>query len=270
MINLEDKLGLPLSLDEETYQVSFGEGVPVVEPGVRTLKAIYPVTRDEEPDGPPILYWMYRDVCRPEDREKLRPDRLRFDLSVFVPAKLGSELLKSSGHFHPLVPGFPISYPELYEVVHGQATFILQKVNNICARPQDLVVEDVIVLEVQAGQKAMMPPDYGHVTVNTGAEPLVTVNWVCTDFTSHYYSVEQMRGFAYYLLAGEPPALERNPMYREAPPVRYAVPADVPELGLISGRPVYTECVRSPNKFAFVREPQKYMEEMWAALAFEV
>jgi glucose-6-phosphate isomerase len=266
MIDLSSACGLPVAVDEVTLRLEFSENLTPVEPGLRSLKAIHDVTRDPEPDGPAVLYWMYRDIHRREHEELIRSSGLRFDLSVFAPGRLGSEYLKSSGHYHPFVPGYPLTYPEIYEVATGKATFLLQKVRNICARPEEMVVEDFLILEAEAGQQAVMPPGYGHVTINTLNEPLVTVNWVADSFTSYYYSVEQTRGFAYYLLAGEEPTFERNPRYSDAPPVRVARPRDVPELGVMAGVPIYTACISNPSKFEFVAQPQHHVCDIWRAL----
>jgi glucose-6-phosphate isomerase len=268
MTDLSALCGLPIGLGDGPPPLEFREDLTPIEPGIRTLKAIYPVTRDPDPSGPPTLYWMYRDLHRPTHTKLIRDAKLRYDISVFAPGRLGSEYLKSSGHYHPLIPGYPLAYPEVYEIIQGRATFILQKVQNFCALPEQMVVEDIIVLEAEAGQQAMMPPDYGHVTVNTLDEPMVMVNWVSDAFRSHYYSVEKTRGFGYYLLAGELPTYEQNPAYRRVPEIRFARPRNVPALGLIAGRPMYNTCVESPAKFEFLNKPHEHLVEIWEALEF--
>ena len=43
---------------------------------------------------------------------------------------LGSEYVKTVGHYHPPVPGTDVSYPEIYQVLDGSATYLLQKVES--------------------------------------------------------------------------------------------------------------------------------------------
>ena len=43
---------------------------------------------------------------------------------------LGLEYTKTVGHYHPQIPGTDISYPEIYQVLEGSATYLLQKVEH--------------------------------------------------------------------------------------------------------------------------------------------
>jgi glucose-6-phosphate isomerase len=260
MIDLQSTSGLPVSFCPECLQVEFGEGLPPVEDGRRYLEALRPLLMDPSASGPDLLYRMYRDVHRPEHRALREKHHLRYDISVFSAARLGPEFLKSSGHYHPLVPGLPVSYPELYEILHGRVIYLLQKPDDIHKGPREITIEDVIIVEARAGEKVVMPPNYGHITINPGPEVLVTSNWVCSDFSSYYESVEAARGGAYYCVADEhgQPSWAPNKEYLSVPPYRRMRPKDVPEWGLVAGQPVYTAFVEGPERFDFLVRPQEY------------
>jgi glucose-6-phosphate isomerase len=217
------------------------------------------------------MYWMYRDTGKKTCGHLLAQHQLRYDLSAFKSDMLGDEYYKTSGHYHPPVPHSAISYPEVYEVSLGVAFYLLQKVDNFRACPHEARVLDFIVLRAEAGDKAVMPPDYGHVTVNLPGKPLVMTNWVCSEFTSYYGSVEQCRGFAYYMVKGADgkPAFVPNPTYaNELPPIRYAVCNPVPELGLIAGEPMYLSAESNPQTFRYIARPDDYVDLMWQGLRF--
>src|SRR3972149_8797730 len=77
------------------------------------------------------LYYMYRDLSLSRnDALAMKEHGLRYDITVIPPQMLGNEFVKTAGHYHPLVPGTRITFPEIYEVLGGEATYILQKPDN--------------------------------------------------------------------------------------------------------------------------------------------
>ena len=268
MVDLSDVIGLPCKFDPATCALSLGTQVRDPLYATRELDALRPILADPDCTGPEIIYWMYRNLGRQGDEKLLDQYRLRFDISVFVPCQLGREPMKTSGHYHPApFQGAP-AYPEIYEVLYGEALYLLQKVEDMTAGPAEVQVEDCIAMRVKAGEKAMMPPGYGHVTINTLDEPLVMCNWVCADFASFYGSTEQCRGFAYWLVKeGGVERWMRNPNYaKPLPELRFAEPAGIPEFGLEPGAPMYQVCREHPEWFAFLVRPQDYEGLMWKGL----
>ena len=162
------------------------------EPSVRTVGDMACVLADPDgispsldPDTP--LYYMYRDLAMNEkDREILSRQNIRYDITVIPPAVLGGEYVKTKGHYHPENPA-GIGYPELYQVLAGEAHFLLQR--------KDL--SDVVAVAASAGEFVLIPPGYGHVSINAGKEVLVMSNLVSTQFESEYELYEEMRGGAY-------------------------------------------------------------------------
>ena len=264
-----EKTGLPIDFNPDTHEISFAD---LKDPlyGVRRFADMRPVLADPDCAGPDVMYWMYRDTGKRTCGHFLRDHALRYDLSVFKHEMMGNEFYKTSGHYHPLVPHCSIAYPEVYEVTEGVALYLLQKVDDYKACPHDVTVDDFIVLRAEAGEKAMMPPDYGHVTINSTGAPMVMTNWVCSEFKSYYDSVAACHGFAYYLVnEGGAAKWVPNPAYKnDLPPIRFARPKDVPELGLSKAEPMYVSAEREPERFRFVSRPEAYMDAMWSALEF--
>lgn len=259
MRDLSDACGLPLRLRADG-RLEFGPGLPPVEPDVRTLEAMREVLADPEADGPNELYYMYRDVGRPEDKARTAAVGLRYDVTVILPALLGREHAKTYGHYHPQAPtgGY---YPEVYEVISGRALYLLQR------RGGDGAVDDVLVVEARPGDKVFMLPGYGHATINPGDEPLVMANWVAAAFASEYGDYRARHGAAYYELAGaEGPGWRPNPHYPALPPlraVRPRCPADT--TGLAAGRSMYADGVAHPERLRYLVSPTLYPGE-WSEL----
>lgn len=225
----------------------------VHHPSVRMLHDMGEVLHDQEwlrLQDNIELYYMYRDLSKNEsDHTKIKENGLRYDITIIPPAMLGDEYVKTAGHYHPLVPGQDVSYAELYQVLEGEATYLLQKAEG------DKIV-DVLVCEAKAGDLALVPPGYGHITINNSDDTLKMANWVCRDFESLYEPIKKLFGGAYYLLTS---GFEKNPDYEEVPDIRFIKPMDYPEAGLFCGEDMYG-IVDDIGKLDFLVHPQDHME----------
>jgi len=135
------------------------------------------------------LYFMFRDLYLSRaDKDKLLAQGLRYDITIIPPAMLGKEYIKTAGHYHPIVAGGSVTYPELYEVLEGEALYLLQNEDH----------SDVAVVHASAGDKVLVPPGYGHVTINRSNKILKMANFVARDFSSLYEPYRAKGGGAYF------------------------------------------------------------------------
>ncbi|GFP19766.1 glucose-6-phosphate isomerase, archaeal [Candidatus Hakubella thermalkaliphila] len=252
MDELKKTSGLPLAVDGEGKLI-FGEGLTPVTAAVRFKQEMMAVLFAAEADSEDELYYMYRDVCRTEDRSVIAKHGLRYDVTVIRPGQVGSEYIKTAGHYHPLKQGTDSTYPEVYEVLSGRAHYLLQ------TKPDEDGV-DAILVEALPGDKVLIPPGYGHITINPGATFLVMSNWVAAGFDSVYGVIKELGGGAYFELVsqGEDQQFVVNPRYLPAPRFSSRPVEDRPEFGLLRGHPMYQEFLKSPEKFDFLRSPEKY------------
>jgi glucose-6-phosphate isomerase len=93
------------------------------------------------------------------------------------------------------------------------------------------------LVEADAGTIVLIPPGYGHVTINPGQEELVMANLVSRSFASDYLPYEERRGAAYYELADR--GFVPNPAYPAVPPLRRVPPPDVLPLGVLPDYTLY-------------------------------
>jgi glucose-6-phosphate isomerase len=163
----------------------------IIPPSVRRAREMAALFYDRKfaasADGEMPLYYMHRAVAR--------RGWMRYDITILPPLMLGSEYNKTFGHYHSTAKR-GLAYPEIYEVLHGSATYILQK------KEKGKIV-DIIIADAKAGDKVLMPPNYGHVTVNRGKGSLIMANIVSDHCVSDYKEYARLKGAAVYILKGK-------------------------------------------------------------------
>ena len=241
MIDLEKAVSFPLRLDEGNALRSETAFVPEVD--IRTIEQMQPVLM-EKVSRPPKCYYMYRNVCRLEDKALFAEHDLRYDITVLPPLRLGKEFNKTFGHFHAVKPGTNLTYTEVYGVLHGEAHYILQN------------EERFIVFKAKQGDKVVIPPNYGHVTINPGEETLVMANWLEKNFSSDYGAFKNNQG-AMYFETEEGWLANQN--YEKVLEREEGRPKNVPEFGL-TDEPMYLTGINAPEKLDFLKNPDNYKE----------
>ncbi|VVB57908.1 Glucose-6-phosphate isomerase [Candidatus Anstonella stagnisolia] len=136
-----------------------------------------------------VTYKMYRGIWQ--------KGTMRFDVTILPPMLLGDEPNKTFGHYHPSgKDGIP--FPEIYEVLSGEAHFLLQTHD-----PKNISqTERAILVSAKKGDIVLMQPYFGHLTINSGKAPLALANLVFANFSSDYSAYEKLHGGAFYELAG--------------------------------------------------------------------
>jgi len=217
------------------------------KPAVRTIEEMRPVLADPSCVCTSALYFMYRDLTKSDaDWRWLHSHHLRYDMTVIPPADLCGEWVKTKGHYHPKNPA-GVGYPEIYEVIEGEAHYLLQSQS----------LDDVVMVTARAGDIVIIPPGYGHISINPSTDKtLVMANIVSTAFESEYGEYETHRGAAYYeMCSGE---MRKNSMYPPVPSVRY--------LDAVSGRgehsllhgPLYS-LIGNRDELAFLNKPEDFL-----------
>ncbi len=198
--------------------------------------------------GNPVLYWFYRGVYHsPADKKVMEANDLRYDVTIIPPGRLGTEFVKTKGHYHPKKPHTSVAYPEIYEVISGEAHYLLQKEENGH-------VVDVVMVKAVAGDKVVIPPGYGHITINASSALLKMCNWVCADFSSEYGSIEKLRGGAYFMLADG--KIIKNKNYGKLPKLRFINAKDLGSHGIKKGSEMY-ELVNNIKLLRFLTHPEE-------------
>lgn len=148
------------------------------------------------------LYYMERNV-----KEE---NGLRYDITRIPPVMLGSEFVKTKGHYHAG------DYCEMYIVLAGEGFFLYQKGHE--------EISDVCAVKAQKDEAVVIPAGYGHVTINPSPrEELKMANWVKKEDKGDYSLFEKMRGACYFYTKD---GWLKNKNYKNIPELRFEKPLD--------------------------------------------
>ncbi len=231
-------------------------------PSVRVVQDMKEVILDKkwaEKNSSQPLYYMYRDLAEnKEDAQKIKAANLRFDILESTAIKLGNEYNKTAGHYHSMSHDKDFTYPEIYELIKGEAYYLIQKVES------DKVV-DVYAVRASGGDKVIMPSNYGHFTIFLADDSIRTSNWTPSDSLSDYGPIKQKHGAAYYALIDKESkdgvCWVKNENYSYIPPLRFLKPTNFEDIGLVKDVNMYG-LVNNLEKLDYLNNPQNY-SELW-------
>lgn len=250
MINLRRNSGLSVDLDLDKLALVFGKDMLDVKADTRTILQMQEVLMEPSAGVPAELYYMYRGVGKLSDNDKMLKHKLRYDITIIKPGFLGNEFMKTAGHYHVS------SYPELYEVLWGEALCLLQRPD----KDDFTKIKDVILVKAKAKEKILVLPNYGHILINPLSNiPLVTSNWVSTEFNSDYSLYKKAKGAAYFLINNDGEMnLIKNDFFKEVPDVRLMRPSlPISRFGLFLDKPIYN-ILEEAESLDFLNQPDKY------------
>lgn len=212
----------------------------------RSIKDMKPVVGREfykKADRRKIVYYMFRGV------DEL--GSIRYDITVIPQLALGKEHAKTYGHYHPRAKE-GLSFCEVYEVLKGEAHYLLQK-------KSEGGTSDVILVKAKKGDKVIIPPNYGHVTINAGKETLVMANLVSPVFESDYKEYKRRGGGAYFELGNG--KLVANKRYKKNAKIKVMSAKDFSRqfklYGSLRNRGILEIAKKKPSVFEFLEDPQK-------------
>lgn len=170
---------------------------------LREHEKMQDVLMDPAAQGPHVHYYMVRGGTDMRN------------VTVMEPGTVGSEYIKTYGHYHIG------QLDETYWFLLGNGVVLQQKLVDEGVADE---VAEFKAIQVHAGDSVYMPPGFGHLMVNIGATYLVMADDSPVDFGNKgevsmpghadYSMVKQMHGFAYYVVERNgAPALIRNPLY---------------------------------------------------------
>ena len=173
------------------------------KPEIRYLEDLKMVLYDKKwaknaPNFP--VYYMYRGIKQKGD--------LRYDITVIPPRMLSQEFTKTKGHEHSN------KYGEVYIILKGQAIYLIQKWKKNR-------VDDVYAVKARRGDIVVIPPYYGHITINPVKEELKEANWISKKCKNIYNLFEKKRGACYYYTKR---GWAKNKNYKKIPKLRFEKP----------------------------------------------
>ncbi|HOW03151.1 MAG TPA: hypothetical protein PLL52_03890, partial [Caldisericia bacterium] len=85
IISLKKFAGIDISLNESTGEISFGDKINTIIPGIRRISEAEPYYIDSSSSDKNMpLYLMYRNVGKREDNINIKNCGLRYDITVIL------------------------------------------------------------------------------------------------------------------------------------------------------------------------------------------
>ncbi|MDD3774083.1 MAG: glucose-6-phosphate isomerase family protein [Patescibacteria group bacterium] len=230
----------PIKL-ESTY-LKFDDSVSVSAENNRQLSDLKEVLSNQKGiDFDCTIYKMYRGVCKLEDKEKIT--EIRHDLTSIPAGVINGEFVKTYGHYHPKIGN--LTYPEIYQIINGKAIFILQDdIDNL---------KNVFFIFAQAPEIVIIPPNFGHVTINPSHDHLVLSNLIFNHLEPLYEPYQEKSGASYYITEGTPFAWSANKNYSNVPEPRFFQPNNP-----WGNQYLYDLSLNKPENLHFLSEPQNF------------
>jgi glucose-6-phosphate isomerase len=244
VIELLRTAGVAVTVDPASGALACSGELEVEELAMRPLDAARDVY-ERPPKKAPPLYHMANGIT-PRDCAEW-DSALRYELTSLRPGLVGREWVKTIGHIHDAASD-GVGYPEAYEVVAGEAIFVL-------FRPEPLIC---LLVEAGSGDRFVIPPGWHHLAVNTGAGAMVFADVVARAVVPDYTLLRARRGGPVYL---GPDGVRPNPRYEVCRPLRLrasALPAAADH-----GRLADT-FFGDRRRLAYLLEPARY-REAWEA-----
>jgi glucose-6-phosphate isomerase, archaeal len=246
--DLTDRAGLPLSLTDG--RILPGADVVVEEDLVRRLVEMREVVADDIGDQEDrVVYQMLNGVRHEQDIE-LTDLPLRYELTALDGRPFGWEAAKTLGHVHVRPAGARSGYPEVVEVVHGEAGFLIQ---DLADGPDGPRSRRAWLVRAQQGDWVILPPDLAHVTIDLGAGPLVFSDVIDRGARGIYAGVAAAHGFGWYVAADG--GLRANSRYAEPPRLEEI---DAVEWSGPAPEPLYRYFRDDPSRLGWLSEPARF------------
>ena len=262
-INLSAISGLPIAMGQN-LELVFPHSMMVRNVSERSLDEMRPFLQSASVTATKnIIYRVWHQAAMMADQAKIKATGLRYDLTAIEAGtfKLGNdenEFFKTAGHYHPDING--VNYPEVYEVLAGLGQWIIQRFSG---SPE--IVDQAYLIEASPGEKILIPPGFGHVTINSCNETLVIANVIGASVGHEYTAFEKLHGACYRLLAStrfDMVEIERNTRYLQIPDLAKLKPKKDWLKGYFD--PLYSLLAKTPESLTFLAEPESYNPEFFS------
>jgi glucose-6-phosphate isomerase len=143
--------------------------------------------------------------------------------------------------------------PEIYTVLVGCGHFMLQR-----SVPPYKDILDAVLIEVNAGETFVVPPDYGHLQINPTDGPLVFSYTVAHPLVSNYEPYWQRRGAMYYEMAAGPERFVFNSRYPRRVRLRILQAAHLRQIPFLDGKVDYHRIRACLSQLVFLTRPEEF------------
>ncbi len=267
MTSLAQAAGIPIAWNDARDNLIFDPSLSIKTIKPRPRRELRPVlARDadcEPADG--IQYWMYNGISLPEHEAAFERCGVQYELTLMYPKPLGSQFSKTHGHRHTFPSGSRHNYPEVCEILWGEAQFIFHTLSL-----ETRSASFCYAIHARPGDKVVVPPNLHHLTINPLNDLLLFSDLICTRTAGDYTGLAAMQGGAYLF---DEQGWHPNPAYSAVAPLQHFEAEEFPEMGLTRTVPLYELIWRAPESLAWLNDPAAFpaaFPALWARLPREV
>lgn len=257
IIKLEKECGVPVSLNTDTLEFILGKELNENRYQTRLLHDLDAVWANPVLASNRVIYRYTSGLWLAEDKATWGKSNIIYGIVAFNPGIFSGEFNKSSGQYHPIIPPNTMATPEIYTVLYGTGHFMLQK-----SSPPYESIEDAILVVAQIGETFAVPPDYGHLQINPGTEPLVFSYAVMDGMKGVYEPFKIKKGAIYYEMAykDESNRFVFNANYPKKVPLRVIKARDICQLSFLNDNVTYQKIRDNLDRLEFLTNSEKYPE----------
>ena len=268
MIDLQNIFGIGVIMDEIRGELFFAEDVQCEQCSVKMLSQVTALLHNDNISREEVNYRFYMNIMRQSDSNVFKEHGVTNGITIIMPGTIHGECRKNSGHFHQVCEGQRLPYPEAYEILCGEAMFLLQKAENFDAE-EELELEDVRVVVLKQGEKLIIPPFYAHCAVNIG-DGIMAFGNLAIPCPLNYEAIQKKRGFFTYVMKqNDKLILLPNRAYKKTPDVQIVSATEDATLGMDFHKPLYRSFIEDPLKFSYLDKPEAYVERIEALIGIE-
>lgn len=261
-----DTFGLPVYMNEKDFTLSFDEDVECEQHNQKMRSQMRGLLYNDKvaDEDDEVSYVFYMNIMKSMDKQVFNDLNYINGITVLMPGTMKGECRKNSGHYHCLVEGHILTYPEAYEILSGEAMFLLQKSTNF--QEDELVVEECKAVFLKAGEKIVVPPFYAHCAINVGEEEMMFGN-LAAPCPLDYEPIKKKHGFCYYVLKVDGKIVfVPNQHYNKVPQLKIMRTLENEDLGISFKHSMYEMLMKDPKCFAYLDHPEEYINEINALL----
>ena len=260
--------GLPISIDEKTNEFKFDSDVLIEKSSSKEtnkMKGLLYCEKDID-DNHSINYTFYNNVMKKSDAHLYNNRHYSNGITVLMPGLVNGECRKNSGHFHEVSEGHMLPFPETYEILCGEAVFMIQICKDFHNLENGLKVDSVKAVFMKAGDKIVVPPYCAHVAINIGDDIMAFGN-LAAICNLNYEPIKVMHGLCYYVLkVNNKVVFVPNNRYNNIPLLKVTEAKENVNLGLLKNKSLYEMYTANPDAYAYLSEPEKYIDEISKSL----
>lgn len=247
--NFSDASSIDSYFDDSTNTLTVSDDTIIDESLVRKMKDMRNLFHDPTGfDDETELYYMYNGIYRKQHESFFKSHKIKYEFTVLLPSIINGECLKAHGHIHGFNPIRQARHIEAYEILLGEGYFeLFTYVGNEL---------QVVMIQVKQGDFLIIPPDYFHLSVNTGDIPFIFGDLIKENADNDYGPLKEKNGAPLFVMKDSNNSLSflLNDNYADySLSIQHLTVDTLPWDNPLAKIPLYAHFITNPERFSFLK-----------------